>query len=232
VTRLGIRDFWFRSDTFTLDKNWVLEVCRMIVERKLAIRWTTNSRADTIDAERLVAMKRAGCFALGFGIESGDQELLDRMKKGTTLEQCRRAVRLCREHGILTYLFFVIGLPWDSRETVRRTVAFAKELDGDVSNFSIAYPFPDSELYRIAVSLGLLRDGEEACGDYSRPSIPTLHLSRGEVARLEKWANRKLLLRPVHAVRVLLKLRSPRLMVQYVKAGIRMLAYSLKKGHG
>ncbi len=230
VTRLGIRDFWFRSDTFTLDKKWVLEVCRMIVERKLAIRWTTNSRVDTIDGERLDRMKQAGCFALGFGIESGDQELLDRMKKGTTLEQGRHAVRLCRERGILTYLFFVIGLPWDSLETVRRTVAFAKELDGDVSNFSIAYPFPDSELHRIAVALGLLREGEEVRGDYSRPSIPTLHLSREEVARLEKWANRKLLLRPAHALRVLFKLRSPRLMLQYVRAGFRMLGYSLRSG--
>ena len=229
VSRFGIRDFWFRSDTFTLKKSWVIDVCRRLVDKKLPIRWATNSRVDTIDAERLEWMKRAGCFAVGFGVESGSQEILDKMKKGITLDQCRRAVSLCRRQGLLTYLFFMIGLPWDSRETVRRTVAFARELDGDISNFSIAYPFPGSELYRIAVENGLIEEGEEILGDYSKPALPTLHLSREEVARLEKWANRKLLLRPFHAIKVLLKLRSFAMMAHYVKAGMRMLRYSVRR---
>ena len=228
VSRFGIRDFWFRSDTFTLKKSWVIEVCRRLVDKKLPIRWATNSRVDTIDAERLEWMKRAGCFAVGFGVESGSQEILDKMKKGITLDQCRRAVSLCGGKGIITYLFFMIGLPWDSRETVRETVEFARELDGDISNFSIAYPFPGSELYRIAVEKGLLEEGQAVSGDYSKPALPTLHLSREEVARLERWANRKLLLRPLHAIKVLLKLRSFAMMVQYMRAGARMLLYSVR----
>jgi radical SAM superfamily enzyme YgiQ (UPF0313 family) len=229
VNRFNIRDFWFRSDTFTLRKSWVIEVCRTIVDKRLSIRWATNSRVDTIDAERLEWMKKAGCFAIGFGIESGNQEILDHMKKGITLDQCRRAVKLCKEKGILTYLFFMIGLPWDSRETVRQTVAFARELDGDISNFSIAYPFPDSELYRISVLEGLVKEGQPLRGDYSAPAIPTLHLTREEVASLEKWANRRLLLRPFHVAKVLCKLESLPVMREYIRAGLRMLRYSARR---
>lgn len=232
VNEFGIRDFWFRADTFTLNKQWVIEVCKAMIHKKLRIRWTTNSRVDTIDAERLDWMKRAGCFAIGFGIESGNQEILDKIQKGITLDQCRNAVRLCKERGILTYLFFMIGLPWESRETVRQTVAFARELDGDICNFSIAYPFPGSGLYRIAIENNLIASGTTAKGDYSTPAMGTLFLAREEVARLEKWANRKLLLRPAHAVRVLLKLRSPSAALRYIRGGIRMLRYSLRNGSG
>jgi radical SAM superfamily enzyme YgiQ (UPF0313 family) len=230
VCKHGIRDFWFRADTFTLKKPWVVEACRRIIEKNIGIRWATNSRVDTIDEERLDWMKKAGCFAIGFGIESGNQEILDGMKKGITLNQCRQAVRLCKEKGILTYLFFMIGLPWDSRETIRQTVAFARELDGDVSNFSIACPFPDSELHRIAVETRLISPGSALKGDYSTPSMGTLYLSGEEVARLEKWANRKLLLRPVHVAKLLVKLGSPLMAARYARAGLRMLHYSLTRG--
>jgi len=232
VDKFKIRDFWFRADTFTLKKQWTVEVCRRIIEKDLRIRWATNSRVDTIDAERLDLMKRAGCFAVGFGIESGSQEVLDGMKKGVTLDQCRSAVTLCREKGILTYLFFIIGLPWDSRETIRRTVAFAKELDGDISNFSIACPFPDSELYKIAVENKLISSGSALSGDYSTPSMGTLYLSGEEVANLEKWANRKLLMRPVHVIKVFMKLRSIPIIMSYAKAGLRMLRYSFFHAKG
>ncbi|MCX6340305.1 MAG: radical SAM protein [Candidatus Aureabacteria bacterium] len=226
VSKYDIRDFWFRADTFTLKKPWVVEVCRRIIEKNLRIRWATNSRVDTIDDERLDWMKRAGCFAIGFGIESGSQAILDMMKKGITLDQCREAVRLCKEKEILTYLFFMIGLPWETRETVRQTVAFAKELDGDISNFSIACPFPGSELHKIAVENRLIDKRSAVRGDYSTPSMGTLYLSAGEVARLEKWANRKLLLRPIHTIRVFKKLKSVPMMITYATAGLRMLRYS------
>lgn len=228
VSKYDIRDFWFRADTFTLKKPLVVEVCRRIIEKNLRIRWATNSRVDTIDDERLDWMKRAGCFAIGFGIESGNQEILDRINKGITLDQCHQAVRLCREKGILTYLFYMIGLPWDSRETIRQTVAFAKELDGDISNFSIACPFPSSELHAIAVENSLLDPGSDVRGDYSTPSMGTLYLSAGEIVRLEKWANKKLLLRPMHILRVFIKLKSIPVMCAYARAGVRMLHYSLR----
>ncbi len=229
VDKFAIRDFWFRADTFTLKKQWVIEVCRRIIEKNLPIRWATNSRVDTIDGERLGWMKRAGCFAVGFGIESGNQDILNNIKKGVTLDQCRTAITLCKENGILTYLFFIIGLPWDSRETIRQTVAFAKELDGDISNFSIACPFPDSELHKISVESKLTSSGAAVKGDYSTPSMGTLYLSGEEVANLEKWANRKLLMRPVHIIRVFAKLRSIPIAISYAKAGLRMFRYSFSR---
>ena len=83
VREYGIRNFFFRADTFTWEKEWVIEVCREILRRKLDIQWVANSRANTIDDERLKWMKRAGCWLVSFGVESGNQYILDMTQKGS-----------------------------------------------------------------------------------------------------------------------------------------------------
>ena len=78
----GIRNFFFRADTFTWDRDWVVSVCKEILKRKLDIEWVANSRANTVDDERLIWMKKAGCWLVSFGVESGNQYILDKTKKG------------------------------------------------------------------------------------------------------------------------------------------------------
>jgi radical SAM superfamily enzyme YgiQ (UPF0313 family) len=137
----GIREFLFHADTFTLNKRWVIELCSLIVKKHLNIRWGCNSRVDSIDEERLIWMKRAGCWVIGFGVESGNNEHLSAMKKGATAEQAYEAIRLCRKHGVRSHAFFVFGFPWDTQESIRELVAFAG-CRSRFLRFQCAFPLP------------------------------------------------------------------------------------------
>ena len=105
----GVRELFFWSDTFTLDKRYVIELCDAI--EPLGVSWASNSRVDTIDPELAAAMRRAGCWMISFGIESGDQATLDRAGKGATVEDAERAVRVAKEAGIKVAGHFVLGIP-------------------------------------------------------------------------------------------------------------------------
>ena len=111
ITRLHIRNFFFRADTFTFDRQWVLQICQAIIKSNLKISWFCNSRVDTIDLELLLIMKRAGCTLITFGIESGNTKVLKSIKKGITKDQAKSAILLTKNVGILTGAFYIIGLP-------------------------------------------------------------------------------------------------------------------------
>jgi radical SAM superfamily enzyme YgiQ (UPF0313 family) len=101
-------------------------------------------------------MKRSGCHIISLGVESGDQQMLDRMQKGITLDESRNAVALCKRYSVDAYMFFIIGLPWETAETVRKTIDFALELDGDFAEFILARCFPGTKLYDICKDLDIL----------------------------------------------------------------------------
>ncbi|MEK7765829.1 MAG: radical SAM protein, partial [bacterium] len=225
--QLGIRDFFFRADTFTWNKQWVLDLCRAIVEEKLDIRWVCNSRVDTIDDERLEWMKKAGCHGIAFGVESGVQEALNRMKKGSTVEKNRAAVALCKKHGMMTLLYFIVGLPWDTAEEIRRSIDFAVELGGDLVEFHTAIPFPGTELYDIA-RRDRLYDEELDGYNYTRSPLRTYHLTSKQLLALRREANRRLYLTPATFLRmgklILQGARSPRQLWKTISFGTTKLA--------
>ncbi len=228
VERFGIREFLFHGDTFTIHRKWLVELCQRIVEAKLDIRWGCNSRVDTMDDERAEWMKRAGCWVVAFGVESGSQEMLDKMKKGARVEAARQAVAVCRRHGLRTHAFYVIGLPWESAATLEATFRLARELDTDFFDFNIAYPLPGTEFYEIARSEGLLEEAEYPKAGYARAAARTFHLSRDE---LNKWRRRALLrlsLRPYYIARTLFRAGSPRRAVRYLGAAARRLSHILR----
>ena len=147
--RSFVRDVFFHTDTFTLNKKYVLALCQRMVEADLGIGWVSNSRVDTIDEEMVEAMRRAGCWLLAFGIESGSQKILDASKKKIRLEQSRRAVRIANDAGLMVAGHFILGLPGETEETIRQTIAFARELPLSFAEFYIATPFPGAELYDV-----------------------------------------------------------------------------------
>ncbi|MGH9158422.1 MAG: B12-binding domain-containing radical SAM protein, partial [Vicinamibacteraceae bacterium] len=223
VTRHGIRNFFFRADTFTWNEKWVVELCQKILDRRLDIRWGCNGRVDTISETRAQWMKKAGCWIVGFGIESGNQEMLDRMKKRAKLADAERAIALCKQHGLKTYGLFLIGLPWETRETVEQTIAFAKKLDPTFLDFNIAYPLPGTEYYRVAKEMQLFDEADLPRGDYARPIVRTMSLSTDELIALRRKALLSFYLRPSHVVETLRGVDSPRVLFNYVKSGVRLL---------
>jgi len=223
VIKYGIKVFFFRSDTFTMDKKWVIKLCDLIIKEELKIRWGTNSRVDTIDEERLEWMKKAGCWIVGFGVESGNQGMLDKMKKGTTIEQTNKAVKLCKEYRIKTYLLFVLGLPWETRETAMDTIEFAKKLDGDFVDFNIAYPLPGTEYFEMAKDSALCDLSNLSGFDYANPLVWSFHLSTEELIELRKKALKSFYFRPQYIVRTLLGIRSVKVFNSYFYSGLRLL---------
>ena len=219
----NIKTFFFRADTFTWDKNWLMEFCHELIKKRLKIRWGTNSRVDTIDEEMVSLMKKAGCDIIGFGIESGNQEILNKMKKGITVEKSTRAVKLCDRYGIKTLLFFIIGLPWENKKTIKDTIDFAKKLPGTFYNFSVAYPFPGTEFAEMAQKNNLLTKHSLYGYDYARPAVRTFFLSNKDLFFYREKALRSIYFRPSYVFRVLSKAGSFNEFVNYFKAGVTKL---------
>lgn len=221
--RFGIREFLFHGDTFTMNKRWLLELCEKIIAAKLPIRWGCNSRVDTMDLERAQALRRAGCWVVAFGVESGDQEMLDRMKKGTRLEQAERAIAACKQAGLATHAFYIIGLPWETRESLARTFAFVRKLNTDFFDFNIAYPLPGTELYEIAQAEGLTTPDLMAHGSYAHAGLRTHTLTAEDLTRWRRMALLRLYARPTYIARTLVRAWRTRTLRHYVKAAVARL---------
>jgi len=219
VGRFRIRNFLFRSDLFTQRREWVIELCREILARRLPIEWVCNSRVDTLDPEMLDWMKRAGCWLIAFGVESGDDRMLERMNKRANSAQAREAIRMTRRAGIRSSVYMLMGLPWDNEETIRENIVFFRELDADFVEIFYVYPFPGTALYELAIREGLLVAGKIPREAYGEPAMPTLHLSTTELSQWRRRAMRKLLLRPRYIARTLARCRSPRELLNYLRYG-------------
>lgn len=220
VSRFGLREFLFHGDTFTINKKWLIELCDLIIASGLKIRWGCNSRIDTIDDDRAAKMKAAGCWVVAFGVESGNQQILDYMKKGQKAERAKPAVEICKRHGLRVHTFFVIGTPLETHETLRQTLAFVKDLDPDFFDFNISYPLPGTELYEIATREGLFERHPTKTG-YADAAVRSYELSSEELTRWRKKALLSLYLRPKYIARTLYQAGSPRLALNYLKAGGR-----------
>jgi len=145
--KFGVKEIKFYDDVFTLDKKRVVSICTKLKERGLDIPWTCETRVNLVDGELLRIMKNSGCYMIAYGVESGNQEILNNLKKDITLEQAIEAFKLTKEAGIETVAYFMLGSPGETPDTVKDTIEFAKKLDPDFVQFSITTPYPGTELY-------------------------------------------------------------------------------------
>jgi hopanoid biosynthesis associated radical SAM protein HpnJ len=148
-----VKEFFFDDDTFNIQKARTVELCAKL--KPLKLTWSCTSRVTT-DFETLKAMKEAGCRLLIVGYESGDQQILKNIKKGATVERARQFTKDCHKLGLVIHGDFILGLPGESRETIKNTIAFAKELDVETIQVSVAHAYPGTELYDYAVKNGFM----------------------------------------------------------------------------
>ena len=148
-----VKEFFFDDDTFNIQKARTMELCAKL--KPLKLTWSCTSRVTT-DFETLKAMKEAGCRLLIVGYESGDQQILKNIKKGATVERARQFTKDCRKLGLVIHGDFIVGLPGETRETVLNTINFAKELDVETIQVSVAHAYPGTELYDYAVKNGFM----------------------------------------------------------------------------
>ena len=138
---MGFNRINVADDLFTSNKKRVREVCNEIKKRGLKFGWSAFSRVNTVDKETFALMRETGCDCVSFGIESGNQEMLKRVKKGITLEQARKAIAVCKEVDILAHASFMVGLPGETHETMADSERFAKSL-GAIYGYHFLAPFP------------------------------------------------------------------------------------------
>jgi radical SAM superfamily enzyme YgiQ (UPF0313 family) len=213
IEKFGIREIKFYDDVFTLDKKRVMSICSELKNSRIDIPWTCETRVNLVDKALLSTMKDAGCYMIAYGVESGSQEILNVIDKKTTLEQITRAFNLTHRIGINTVGYFMIGTPNETSETIRETIEFAKRIDPDFVQFSIATPYPGTKLYEVAA-----RDGSMSrrWDNYVYAEIESLHspdfpLSNVSGQELKEWnreAYRSFYLRWKYVWKRLKKLKS------------------------
>ncbi len=183
LAQLGFRRVRIEDDLFTFRRERALAICKEMDSRGLTIRWRAYSRVDTIDAELLRWMKRTGCERLLYGAESGSPEILEKIRKGITPEQTRRAVEMTREAGIGVLASFVLGLPGETPQTLQQTLQFAESLQVPYS-LNLLTPYVGTEVRERAGEWGIqvLSDDWRHYGQgdplTSTPTVTPWHLSR------------------------------------------------------
>jgi len=134
--------FRFEDDSFTINKKWVYEICNLLIKEKLNIQWTTETRADIVTDDLIKKMKLAGCKNITIGVESGNEKILKKIKKGITIEQIKNANKILKQNGVGLSAFFMIGFPWETKREINNTISLMKELDPSIAVFSVATPYP------------------------------------------------------------------------------------------
>lgn len=154
--RFGVREICFEDDTFVTHRGRLKAICEQLIALDAGITWNCLARVNQVTAEGLVLMRRAGCWQVSFGIESGSQRILELIGKQATLAQIREAVRMTRAAGLRAKGFFILGHPGETRETLRETIDFALQLPLNDISVSLMTPFPGTELHRRAAEFGTL----------------------------------------------------------------------------
>ncbi len=221
----NIKEFFFKADTFTVNKKNVIETCKEILKRKLKISFVANSRTDTIDEEMIFWMKKAGCKIIAFGIECGTNRQKEQIKKGSKISDDLKAVALCKKHKIKIYGFFMIGFPNETIKDINATIKFMYKLDCDFVELHIATPFIGTELYEQSKAFGLISNEKEIFGHsyFSSPAIGTKYISAKKLKEIRKKALRKYHLRLKYILKKILSIKSLRQLKNYTKYGLRLL---------
>jgi anaerobic magnesium-protoporphyrin IX monomethyl ester cyclase len=214
VKDLGAKEIGVLDDSFNIDRERVLAICDMLIGEGLNhVPWImiNGIRANLVDEELLGRMREAGCIRTAFGVESGNQRILDTViNKHLTLDQVREAFKAAKAVGMETIGFFIIGLPGETEETMEDTIRFACELDPIVANFSMATPFPGTEMYNQVLEKGrlLVKDWDDYAFFENKAQFETDDMPAELVERKWREAYRRFYLRPSRIVHTLLRKRT------------------------
>ncbi len=188
LKEMGMHHIHFEADLFTVKKEFVYDLCNTIIKEGLQLRWSCNSRVDFVDEAELQLMRRAGCFMIAWGLESGSEAVLKRARKGTTVKRIEETIAASHRAGIMNWGYFIISLPGETVETIQQTIALSKRIPVDIALFHIATPYPGTPFYYEAVENGWIQMNQwEDYDMYSHTVLNYPHLSSKD---LEYWAKR------------------------------------------
>jgi len=232
LVNMGVDDLFFVDDTITIDKKNVLEICNLIVKRKIKIHFKISARVDTINKEVIKALKKAGCYRIHYGIESANPKHLKYLQKGQTPEKVERACKMTREAGIGFFAYMMIGIPHETKEEMFETVDFAKKLKPDYAQFSICTPYPKVELYYQMLEEGIVPEdywqefAENPSADF-KIKFWNKDFSEEELRELQDECHTRFYRSPTYLMKQITKLRSWSDFTAKARMGTRILTNRL-----
>lgn len=214
LRKLGVREVEIYDDTFTWSKQRVVDICEGLIKQNNKIQWAIRDRVNKSDPGLLDLMKKAGCSRIHYGIESGDDEVLKLIKKNITTAQARDAVRAAMKKGFTVLTYFMFGNKGETLDKMKKTVAFAMELNSHYAQFSITIPYPGTEMYKEALEEGTIPHdfwreyATNPSENFKIPMVYEKYASLEQLRRIRDEAIKKYYFRPSYIIRELMHTRN------------------------
>jgi len=226
VKEYGVKEIHIWDDNFITQKKRILEIRDEILRRGIKVKFAfpNGIRADFLNEEILLALKEMGVYSLALGIESGSQEVLNKAHKGTRLQKIEELFKLIKKMKFETWGFFMIGLPGESAETIKQTIAFAKKLDPDIAKFHILKPFPGNEVYEYLRSRNfILTQDYDKFGFHTPPIHRLENLEADAMMEWQRRAYRSFYFRPRKIIGQILRLKTFNRFILNIEAAIGII---------
>jgi len=226
--KLGIHEFLFYDDTFTVSIKRAKEISREIIRRKLDITFDIRTRVNTIDEELLDLLKRAGCAGIHYGVEAGNDRMLEVLQKDISVKQARLAFAVTKRKKIQTLAYFMIGSPSETLQDIHDTFRLQKELDPDYLHMTILTPFPGTNIYADALKQGIIKKdvwAEFAASPTAYFETPFWgeHFTKKELQQLLTEGYKRFYLRPTYITKRLFQIRSLHELFKKARAGLKVV---------
>lgn len=231
LDKLGIKEIFFRDFTFGVNKKNLLLLCDFM-KKNTDLSWVCATRADILDEVSIKAMKEAGCHTIQFGIETSNKEILTNYKDKIKIEQIQNSLFICKKHGINTLGHFIIGLPGETKKTIKETIKFSKKMKCDYASFNIATPLFGTELRKECIENDWI---DNTIDDYDlttgKAAIHTDQLSQQTLCKLKNYAIRSFYFRPSYIFNRLRKIHSLKNLTSLVTEGLAIFRNYFKDIH-
>ncbi len=225
--KLGINNFLFYDDTFTVDKERVIAICREIGRRELKISWDIRTRVDTVNEKIIAALAQAGCRGIHYGVEAGTEKILMVLNKGITFEQIKKAFALTKKYRIPILAYFMIGNPGETREEIRETFRLMKKLKPDYVHLTIFTPFPGTKLYSRGLKEGIIKSNywQEFAANpkagFQPPHWPE-NFTLEELKELLVEGYKNFYFSPENIIKNISKIRTPQELINKARIGLKL----------
>ncbi|MFP4487147.1 MAG: B12-binding domain-containing radical SAM protein [Campylobacterales bacterium] len=229
LEKLGIKEVEVYDDTFTWSKQRVIDICNGILEKNIKISWAVRDRVSSYDPDLIALMKKAGCYRIHYGIESGVQKVIDRMKKKITIEQATVAVNGAKKAGMEVLVYFMMGGVDETLEDMEQTIKYSLTLPADYAEFSVTIPYAGTEMYDEAIKMGIITNdywkeyATNPTPNFVVPEIIETAIGKDDILALTMKAQRKFYFRPKYIIREILKTKSLKAFTSKAKIAIKML---------
>jgi radical SAM superfamily enzyme YgiQ (UPF0313 family) len=229
IKNYKIKEVIFLDDTFTFNKKRVIDLCNLLIKKKLDLTWSCMTRSETMDLELAKKMKEAGCQYVGFGIESVTPKILATLNRGCPIETINKSIKICKKAGLFVRGFYLIGSPGETIKTIKRNIKHAKKMGLDLASFSIICPYPGTKLMEYAEKNNLLYTKNWSYYDSGQPIMKLHNLSRKDLIYWYEKSFQKFFLRPNYIIKQIFKIRTKQDFLKYTSTFTALCKREYKK---